>query len=113
MYFYVYGVSWGWSSAGVLGLFGAAVVSAAAWAAYEQRVAQPLVDMRLLRQRGVWTTNLVGLLIGFGMFGSFILIPQFVQAPARAGYGFASDVTGAGLFLLPSAAVMLISTPPR
>jgi EmrB/QacA subfamily drug resistance transporter len=106
-----HGNSWGWSSAGVLGLFGAAVAAAAAWAAYEQRVTQPLVDMRLLRQRGVWTTNLVGLLVGFGMFGSFILIPQFVQAPARAGYGFASDVTGAGLFLLPSAAVMLIAGP--
>jgi hypothetical protein len=53
-------------------------------------------------RRGVWTTNVTGLLIGFGMFGSFILIPQFVQTPEQAGYGFGADVTGAGLFLLPS-----------
>jgi MFS family permease len=54
---------------------------------------------------------MTGFLIGFGMFGSFILIPQFVQMPAEAGYGFAVDTTGAGLFLLPSAAVMLVAGP--
>jgi MFS family permease len=59
----------------------------------------------------VWTVNLTGFLIGFGMFGSFILIPQFVQAPEAAGYGFGVGVTGAGLFLLPSAAVMLVAGP--
>jgi GNAT superfamily N-acetyltransferase len=53
--------------------------------------------MKLLRLRGVWTTNLCAALIGFGMFGSFILIPQFVQAPEGAGYGFAADVTGASI----------------
>jgi MFS family permease len=64
-----------------------------------------------MRRRGVWTTNLVGLLVGFGMFGSFILIPQFVQAPANAGYGFHANVTEAGLFMLPSTFVMLVAGP--
>jgi MFS family permease len=45
------------------------------------------------------------------MFGSFILIPQFVQMPSAAGYGFAVGVTGAGLFMLPSTAVMLVAGP--
>ena len=70
-----------------------------------------MVDMRMMRERAVWTTNLTGLLVGFGMFGSFILIPQFVQMPAAAGYGFGASVTEAGLFLLPSAAVMLVAGP--
>jgi MFS family permease len=70
-----------------------------------------MIDIGLLRVRGVWTTNLTGLLIGFGMFGSFILIPQFVQTPSAAGYGFGVDVTGAGLFMLPSAAIMLVAGP--
>ncbi len=81
------------------------------WVRYEARVSQPLVSMRLMRMRGVWTTNVAGLLIGFGMFGSFILIPQFAQAPAQAGYGFDASVTQAGLFLLPSAALMLVAGP--
>jgi MFS family permease len=59
----------------------------------------------------VLTTNLTALLVGFGMFGSFILIPKFVQEPAAAGYGFGATVTEAGLFLLPSAAIMLFAGP--
>ena len=81
------------------------------WVLFEQRVRQPLVDIDLLRLRGVWTTNLTGFLIGFGMFGSFILIPQFVQMPEASGYGFGVGVTGAGLFMLPSTAVMLVAGP--
>lgn len=47
-----------------------------------------------------------------GLFSAAaILIPQFVQTPERAGYGFGVDVTGAGLFMLPSAAIMLVAGP--
>jgi EmrB/QacA subfamily drug resistance transporter len=106
------GNGWGWGSAGVLGLFTVAVVLLVTWVLYERRVPQPLVDMGLLRLRGVWTTNLVGLLLGFGMFGSFILIPQFVQIDdAVAGFGFDATVTQAGLFMLPSTLVMLVAGP--
>lgn len=105
------GNSWGWGSARIIGLFALAVVLLAVWTRYEGRVSDPIVDIRLLRERPVWTTNLVGLLVGFGMFGSFLLIPQFVQAPAQAGYGFAATVTEAGVFLMPSAVVMLLAGP--
>jgi MFS family permease len=68
--------------------------------------------MKMMAERGVWTTNLTGLLVGFGMFGSFILIPRFVQVdPAVSGFGFAASVTEAGVFLLPSALVMLVAGP--
>jgi EmrB/QacA subfamily drug resistance transporter len=105
------GNNWGWGSGRIVGLFAAAVLVLGVWVGYERRVSEPLVDVALLRVRGVWTTNLVALLIGFGMFGSFILIPQFVQAPAGAGYGFAANVTEAGLFLVPSAGIMLVAGP--
>jgi EmrB/QacA subfamily drug resistance transporter len=105
------GNRWGWGSPAILGLFGAAIVILVFWVAYEQRVPEPLVDIDLLRLRGVWTTNLTAFLIGFGMFGSFILVPQFVQAPESTAYGFGVGVTGAGLFMLPSAVVMLAAGP--
>ena len=54
----------------------------------ESRSRQPLVDMRMMRLRGVWTTNTAALLLGFGQFTALILIPQFVQAPASTGYGY-------------------------
>jgi MFS family permease len=50
-------------------------------------------------------------LIGFGMFGSFIIIPQLVQLPESTGFGFGANVTEAGLFLLPSTLVMLFAGP--
>jgi EmrB/QacA subfamily drug resistance transporter len=105
------GNTWGWGSAGVLGLFVASGVLFAVWMRWEWRVGDPLVDLHLMRRRPVWTTNLTAFAIGFAMFGSFVLIPQLVQTPARAGYGFGASVTASGLFLLPSALVMLFAGP--
>ena len=50
------GNRWGWGSPAILGLFAAAAVLAY-WVRFEQRVPEPLVDIRLLRRRPVWTTN--------------------------------------------------------
>jgi MFS family permease len=105
------GNTWGWGSAGVLGLFAAAIVLTAVWGGWEWRAPDPLVDLRLMRRRPVLTTNLTALAIGFAMFGSFVLIPQLVQTPVSAGYGFGATVTASGLFLLPSSVVMLFAGP--
>ena len=47
-------------------------------------------------------------LLGFGMYASFILLPELVETPPSAGYGFGSSVTGAGLFLVPTTLAMLV-----
>ncbi|MEI8105362.1 MAG: MFS transporter [Actinomycetes bacterium] len=103
--------SWGWGSARVIGLLVAATVLLATWIVVEQRLAQPLVNMRMMQRRGVWTTNLTGLLLGFGMYSSFVLVPQFVEQPRSGGFGFSASVTQAGLFLLPSTMAMLVVSP--
>jgi EmrB/QacA subfamily drug resistance transporter len=100
--------TWHWLSAKTLGGLAAGVVLLALWVRSESRSDHPLVDMHMMRIRGVWTTNLVALLLGFGMYASFILLPQFVETPGRAGYGFGSSVTQAGLFLVPTTIAMLI-----
>jgi len=105
------GNGWGWTSPGVLGLMAFGLVLLAVWVRYEMRVTEPLVDMRMMRLRGVWTTNLTAMMAGFGMFGSFLLVPQLVQMPPEAGFGFDATVTQAGLFLLPSALIMLFAGP--
>jgi EmrB/QacA subfamily drug resistance transporter len=103
--------TWGWLSVRTLGLIVVAVVVAIAWIRNETRAANPLVDMTMMRLRGVWTTNLAGFLLGFGMYSAFVLIPQFVQAPTSSGYGFGSSVTQAGLFLIPSTLAMMVASP--
>jgi len=67
--------------------------------------------MKMMRLRGVSTTNAAALLLGFGMYSAFILIPQFVQTPKSTGYGFGASVTQSGLFLVPTTIMMLITSP--
>jgi EmrB/QacA subfamily drug resistance transporter len=105
------GSSWGWGSTRTLGLFACGIVLLVAWVINEQRAAEPLVDMTMMRIRGVWTVNAAAFLVGAGMYSSFILIPQFVEMPGAAGYGFHASVTQAGLFLVPSTLMMLVSSP--
>jgi EmrB/QacA subfamily drug resistance transporter len=105
------GNAWGWESTRVLGLFGGAAILGGAFIAFERRVPEPMVDMRLMSKRPVWSTNLTAFAIGFAMFGSYVLIPQLVEMPAVTGYGFAKTTTVAGLLMLPSALVMLGAGP--
>lgn len=105
------GSRWGWASGPTLGLFAATAVLVVAWIKVEEHAAVPLIDMRMMRLRGVWTTNLATLLIGYGMFAAFILVPQFVEVPRSTGFGFGASVTQAGLFLLPLTVAMLVVSP--
>ena len=105
------GSRWGWGDPRIDGLFVAAALLLWAWIANEQRAAEPLVDMEMMRIRGVWTVNASAFLIGAGMYSSFILIPQFVETETSSGYGFGASVTQAGLFLLPSTLGMLLVSP--
>jgi EmrB/QacA subfamily drug resistance transporter len=102
---------WGWGSARILGLLIGGFALFGAWLRFEAGREQPLIELRLLRRRAVATTNVAGLMVGFAMFSSFLLIPQFAQTPERVGYGFGMSVTGAGLILAPAAVAQFISGP--
>jgi MFS family permease len=101
--------AWGWGSARILGLLAGAVVLAAVWVLAELSAATPLIDMKMMRRPGVWTNNLVALLIGVGMYATFAFLPEFVQTPTTAGYGFGASITKSGLMLLPSAITMFVT----
>jgi EmrB/QacA subfamily drug resistance transporter len=99
---------WGWGSVRVIGLLGLALVVAATWVAVEVRSVQPLIDMRMMRIPAVWTTNLVALLFGVGLYSVFAFLPEFVQTPSSAGYGFGASITESGLIVLPMTVTMFI-----
>jgi len=113
------GASWGWTSAATLGLFAFSAVCAVLWVVLELNVDEPLIDIRVLSDRPVLLTNITALISGFAMFGSFILVPRFVEAPGglpdavadRLGYGFAATATMTGLYLLPGSLLMLGAGP--
>ena len=113
------GESWGWRSLPIEGLFVGAAVLLGAWVVTELRVAEPMVDIRMLGLRPVLVANMTALIAGFAIFGSWVIVPNFVEVPrglpaevARlAGYGFGATTTEAGLFLVPGALAGFVSGP--
>jgi EmrB/QacA subfamily drug resistance transporter len=102
---------WGWGSARTLGLFAFGLVVLAGWVVLQRRTKEPLVDIETLTKPPVLMTNIATLLVGFGMFGSFILIPQLAEAPTSTAYGFGSSATEAGLLMVPGSLTMLLAGP--
>ncbi|MCW2840833.1 MAG: transporter [Aeromicrobium sp.] len=94
----------GWTSAVILGLFGAAVLLMIGWIVAERRASVPLVDLGLMRVRGVWTSNVVAFVAGFGTFASLGFLPQLLQTPVASGYGFGDTISQSGWVLLPASA---------
>ena len=100
--------TWGWASAKTLGVLIAGLAICAGWVSREVRSDVPLVDMRLMRLRPVWTTNLTATLLGGGMYAMFLIVPEFVQEPRTTGYGLGASVVQSGLYLLPLSVTMLL-----
>jgi EmrB/QacA subfamily drug resistance transporter len=100
--------SWGWVSSKTFGLILFGTVFMVAWVAVEVRSENPLIDMTMMRVRGVWTTNLAAFLLGAGLYASFIVFPQFAQLPTSTGFGFGASVVVSGLYLLPATIGMTI-----
>ena len=87
------------AAAGALALL--AVVLLVGWVMRERVLADPLVNLRLLRHRAVAGANAAMLVAGAGMYLLLSCITRYVQTPRVAGYGFGLSTFAAGLFLVP------------
>lgn len=106
------GEHWGWGSAPILGVFAGSGAALVAWVLVELRVPEPMVDMRMLGQRVVLFSNLTGLIAGFALFGTFILVPNLLQLPTEAAaHGFGVSATKTGLYLVPGTVVGFLTGP--
>jgi len=94
---------WGWGDTRTLALFAIGFAVCAVWIWVELHSREPLIDMAMMRVRGVWTTNLAAFLLGAGLYASFIIYPQFAQLPRSTGFGFGASVVVSSLYLLPCA----------
>ncbi|MEU4727994.1 DHA2 family efflux MFS transporter permease subunit [Streptomyces sp. NPDC023588] len=95
----------GWTSAPVLTslITGAALVGGFVY--HGSTSANPMLPMRLFRNRGFLGINLASLLMFLGMFGSIFLLSQFLQGVS--GY----SPTEAGLRMLPWTGMPMIVAP--
>jgi EmrB/QacA subfamily drug resistance transporter len=102
---------WGWTSAKTIILIVAGLLILVFWVRLQRRTPEPMADIETLRRPPVLVTNIATLLVGFGMFGSFILTPNLLESAQRTGYGFGYSATGAGLVILPGALAMILGGP--
>ncbi|OIV38639.1 MFS transporter [Mangrovactinospora gilvigrisea] len=85
------GREWGWSSARSLSCYGIGVVSLIIWVFVEIKMKdEALIPMRLFRKPVFSSFSVLGALIGMGMFGGMMMIPQYLQivrgeSPTRSG----------------------------
>ena len=105
------GNDWGWASTRTLGLFAVSAMALTAWVFVERRVASPLVDISMLAKPAIAVTNTAGVLVGFAMYGSFLLMSDFTQTPKAVGYGFGATVLASGWMLFPSAVGSFAAAP--
>ncbi len=79
-----------------------AIVAFIVWEIFEEH---PVVDLKLFKNRNFAVTNLLIFLLGFVLYGTTVLIPQFVQL--FMGY----TATEAGMTLSPGAASIILFMP--
>ncbi len=69
----------GWSAPYILICFAIALVGLVVFLIQELTTEDPLLDLRLLKNRNFGMANIVMLLFGIGMFGSTFLLPLYLQ----------------------------------
>src|SRR5256885_14927881 len=73
-----------WSQIEVVGFLGLGVIVLAAFVAVERRAVEPIVPLRLFRNRMVLAAVVTRLLAGMAMFGALSFVPLFLQSVTGA-----------------------------
>ncbi|WP_405781169.1 MFS transporter [Streptomyces sp. NBC_00859] len=99
------GRDWGWGATRSLACYGIGAVGIIAWIFVERWMGDDaLIPMRLFRNGTFSKTSVLAVLIGMGMFGGMLMIPQYLQIVKGA------SPTKSGLEMLPLMLGMIISS---
>ncbi|MFI1435060.1 MFS transporter [Streptomyces lydicus] len=99
------GREWGWDSSRSIACYAIGAVGIIAWIFVERWIGDDaLIPMRLFRNGTFSKTSLLSVLIGMGMFGGMLMIPQYLQIVKGA------SPTKSGLEMLPLMAGMMIAS---
>ena len=97
------GTEYDWNSPTILALIAVAVVSAAAFVLAEYRAAEPIIPLRLFKNRNFVLATVAGLVIGVAMFGALAYLPTYLQMVTGV------NATESGFMLLPMILGLMIS----
>jgi EmrB/QacA subfamily drug resistance transporter len=96
------GTEYPWASKQIIGLAILSVVALAAFVWVEGRVPEPILPLRLFRNRNFTVAQILSFLVGAAMFGAVNFLPQYMQDVRGA------SATASGLLLLPMMFGMLV-----
>ena len=98
------GQEYAWGSGQIIGLSALAVLLLVAFVLVERRSPEPILPLRLFRNRTFSLVNGAQFIIALGMFGAIIYVPFYLQLVR--GY----SATGAGLLMIPVVGGILVTS---
>lgn len=99
------GPTWGWTSAPVISLLVLGPLMLVPLIFYERRPPEPVLDLKLIKQRNVMVSNLLVIAYGLSLGIAFQALVYALELPPPSGFGV--SITGVGLYLLPLVVVIL------
>lgn len=95
------GTQFPWGSVEIVGLYGVALLSLAAFAFIETRVPEPVMPFRLWKNSIFTLSNIANMAVAMGMFGAIFYLPVFLQAV------LGHNATASGALLIPMSLAMI------
>lgn len=92
-----------WSDPGLLALVAGTLLSIALFILAELKASDPLLPLRLFRNRTFTIATSIGFILGMGMFSALAFLPTFLQMATGVG------VTQSGYLLLPMMAGVMLT----
>jgi EmrB/QacA subfamily drug resistance transporter len=98
------GTEYAWLSWQIIGMLSVSVVSWLLFVSAERQAIDPVLSLALFKNRVFAVTNIVGFLMGLGMFGSLMFLPLFFQGVLSI------SATGSGNTMLPMMIAMMLTS---
>ncbi|MCL4453577.1 MAG: MFS transporter [Candidatus Thermoplasmatota archaeon] len=103
------GQHYGWYSYLIIELFITALVLFTVFAYFESHYKYAFINMKLLKKRNIFLSNIVGLFAMAAMYFLFFTVPTLLQDPAPSGFG--KTVFDSGLILFPATVMNMVFAP--
>jgi EmrB/QacA subfamily drug resistance transporter len=98
------GSQYAWGSPEIIGLGVAGALLLIAFVLVEWHAAEPIIPLSLFRNSIFSVASAIGLIVGFGLFGAVVFLPQYMQIVKGI------DPTTSGLLMLPMMAGLLVAS---
>lgn len=98
------GNNYDWISIEIVGLFAFSIIAFILFITIERKAKSPVLPLELFKNKVFTVSNVVGFLLGAGMFGSIMYVPFFVQGV------IGTSATKSGFIMMPMMLSMVVAS---